>query len=193
MRADVRYSEALAETILLRLANGETLKQVCEDDGMPVESAVRQWANNLDHPFSARYARARELGWLRMADELIDIADDGRNDWIEKKVKGGTIRTVDEECVKRSQLRLDTRKWLLSKALPKIYGDKLEVQQKIGFSEEFERFVRELKGMEPPKVVNGLARSGGALEVQPVELRAGSDLQADRGDLAPVDTGNTKA
>jgi hypothetical protein len=34
--------------------------------------------------------------------------------------------TVDYEIVQRSKLKVDSRKWLLSKLLPKVYGDKIE-------------------------------------------------------------------
>ena len=37
--------------------------------------------------------------------------------------------TVDSECVQRSKLRCDTRKWLLSKLHPEIYGDRVQHQQ----------------------------------------------------------------
>jgi hypothetical protein len=46
-----------------------------------------------------------------------------------KRLDGGqgddTGWLVNGENLQRSRLRVDTRKWLLSKALPKIYGDKL--------------------------------------------------------------------
>ena len=58
-----------------------------------------------------------------MADELLEIADDGRNDRIADE--DGNERT-DHDVIARSRLRVDTRKWLLSKALPKIYGDKVQ-------------------------------------------------------------------
>jgi len=35
--------------------------------------------------------------------------------------------TVDHEHIQRARLRVDTRKWILSKMLPKVYGDKFQV------------------------------------------------------------------
>ncbi len=126
-RPAVRFSQALADSICCRLAKGETLRQICRSEGMPSDTAVRQWALDESSPFSSQYARARELGYAAMAEELIDIADDGTNDWIEREREDGRIETVvDHDHVARSRLRLDTRKWLLSKALPKVYGDKLQ-------------------------------------------------------------------
>lgn len=73
---------------------------------MPSHSTVLDWARH-NGAFSDQYARAREIGYRCMADELIEIADD------------------DAADPARGRLRIDTRKWLLSKALPKIYGDKI--------------------------------------------------------------------
>ena len=63
-----------------------------------------------NHPFSPKYTRAREIGYHAMADEYIDIGDQ-----------------VSEEAgaVGKARLRAESRKWMLSKALPKIYGDKI--------------------------------------------------------------------
>jgi hypothetical protein len=53
------------------------------------------------------------------------IADDATSDWMERQRQGGTIEIVlNREHVERPRQRIDARKWLLSKALPKKYGDK---------------------------------------------------------------------
>jgi hypothetical protein len=57
---------------------------------------------------------------MHIADELLEIADDGSNDWMERE-KGGY--ELNAEHIQRSRARIDTRKWLLSKMLPKVYGD----------------------------------------------------------------------
>ena len=82
------------------------------DDIEVAESTVRSWAINAEHPFSALYARAREVGYHMMADELMDIADSTE---------------TETGQVTRDRLRCETRKWMLSKALPKVYGDKLAI------------------------------------------------------------------
>lgn len=96
---------------------------------MPDKSAVLGWANGDREGFSQRYARARELQAHSIADELLEIADDGSNDWMERQGKdesGGW--ELNGEHIQRSRVRLDTRKWLLSKMLPKSYGDKSQVE-----------------------------------------------------------------
>ena len=74
--------------------------------------------------------RAREVGYLKMADEMLEIADDSTRDYVERQNKdGSTYKAVDHDHIARARLRVDTRKWLLAKALPKIFGDKPAVEQ----------------------------------------------------------------
>ncbi len=82
-----------------------------------------------DHKgFSTQYARARDIGLDVMADEILEISDDGSNDWMERLDKDGeaTGLQLNREHVQRSRLRVDTRKWILGKLAPKRYGDKLQ-------------------------------------------------------------------
>jgi hypothetical protein len=106
----VRYTAELALTICERMAHGESLRAICKSEGMPPESTVRTWAIDDREGFAAQYARAREAQMDALAEELIDIADD--------------VGKTDED-VQRSRLRVDTRKWLMSKIAPKRYGDKI--------------------------------------------------------------------
>jgi len=123
------YTKAVADKICERLANGESLKSICRDASMPPESTVRLWASRTDHPFAEQYARARELGFWSMADELLDIADDGSNDWMVREGRDGEPSwTLNGEHVQRSKLRLDQRRWLLSRMMPKTFGDKVTTE-----------------------------------------------------------------
>lgn len=116
------YTADVAAKILELLCEGQTLREICRNnDDLPDESTVRSWALDDRQGFAARYSRAREIGYHTMADEVLEIADDGRNDWMERD--GRTV--PDHEHISRSRLRFDARRWLLSKALPKIYGDKV--------------------------------------------------------------------
>ena len=70
------------------------------------------------------YAAAREAQADYLAEELLEIADDATNDWMQRRREDGTIATVlNGEHVQRSRLRIDTRKFLLAKLQPKKYGD----------------------------------------------------------------------
>lgn len=126
------YSQEVAFAIIKRLAEGETLNEVCRTPGMPRASTVRRWSLDDVDGFAVRYTRARELGYLSMADDMTDIMDDGRNDWMARQLANEgddspakVAWQVNGEHVSRSRLRFEGRKWLLSKALPKIFGDKV--------------------------------------------------------------------
>jgi len=94
---------------------------------MPAASTVFDWLR-IYPDFVEQYAHAKEQSTISMAEEIVDIADDGRNDWMEvEKAKGFKVTLLDREHVERSKLRIDSRKWLLSKIVPKKYGDKLDM------------------------------------------------------------------
>ena len=75
---------------------------------MPAESTVRLWATEDRNGFSAQYARARDAQMDAMAEDILLIADE-----------------ENAEDTQRAKLRIDTRKWLMSKMAPKKYGDKV--------------------------------------------------------------------
>ena len=122
------YTEELAAEICQRIASGETLSQICRtSEHMPARTTVLLWALDDREGFSDRYARAREMQFEAWADEITEISDDGTNDWMERESKDGSTQTVlNGEHVQRSRLRVDSRKWLLSKLKPERYGDKLQ-------------------------------------------------------------------
>ncbi|MFT3804968.1 MAG: terminase small subunit protein [Burkholderiaceae bacterium] len=103
------YSSKLASTICERIAEGESLRQICADTGMPARSTVMRWINGHAE-FRNQYALAREMQSELMADEIVGIAD---------------ACLGDADSVHRARLRIDARKWLMAKLLPKKYGDRI--------------------------------------------------------------------
>jgi hypothetical protein len=125
-RATKRTPEIIEE-IIDGVANGVPLREVCRRDGMPNWRTVYDWLE-ADEEFAARFARAREVGFDAIAEETLDIADDGTNDWVERKRQDGSIEeVVNSEHIQRSKLRIETRLKLLAKWNPKKYGDKQTV------------------------------------------------------------------
>ena len=127
MGRPTKYNKALGDRICHRLASGESLNRICKDEGYPSRSNVFVWLLS-DSPvykeFQDSYAKAREVQYQVMADEILDIADDGSNDYIESiDSEGREIYKTNGEVVQRSRLRVDTRKWFMSKVLPK-FADK---------------------------------------------------------------------
>lgn len=118
----IAFTSVAAAEICARLAAGETLRAICRDRSLPTETVVRGWV--VDRPrFAAAYERAREIGYAALADQLLEIADDSSADtYLDDK---GKERSVTE-AIQRSRLRIDTRKWLLAKVLPRLWGDRPE-------------------------------------------------------------------
>ena len=82
------------------------------------------WLFDGEHEeFSQQYASAREVQAEVWADEIVAIADDTTADLTTDKDGKEIVR---HENIQRSRLRVDARKWIASKLLPKRYGDKLQ-------------------------------------------------------------------
>lgn len=119
------YTPELGELICRRIASGETVRAIGRDPEMPDESTIRGWALDNKDGFFPQYTRAVQIRAGVWAEEIIEIADDGSNDTYTDPNTG--MEKMNPEVVARSRLRVDTRKWMLSKVLPKVYGDKMDV------------------------------------------------------------------
>lgn len=107
------------EAICERVAEAEFYADIANSAGVS-RHALMNWLNAHEDV----YAPAREARAHKIAEDMLEIADDSS---IDKTVDAeGNIRT-DHEVVARSRLRVDTRKWLASKMLPKVYGDKVDL------------------------------------------------------------------
>jgi hypothetical protein len=140
------FTAKLGTKICERIAEGESVRSIVKDEDMPAASSIFRWL--LDHDkkaFWEQYEKARNIQAELMFEELLEIADDSSSD-IETRtnVNGDEYEVANHEFIQRSRLRVDTRKWYLSKVLPKKFGDKAAV---------------ELSG-----------KDGGAIEVKGVEI-----------------------
>lgn len=119
-------------TILERIAGGESLRQILETKGLPASSTVFVWLSE-DPEFSEQYARAREAQADALFDDILSIADDGTNDWMERRNADGDVIGWQEngEAIRRSQLRIESRKWMAGKLKPKKYGERLAIDGKM--------------------------------------------------------------
>jgi len=112
------YTPELADEICTRLANGESLRAICSsdrDDWMPSIGTILRWVSEKPD-FREQYARAREVQAETHADEIVTIAD------------GVSCADPSAIDVARDRLRIDARKWVASKLLPKKYGDKVQAE-----------------------------------------------------------------
>jgi hypothetical protein len=115
--------------ICVRIADGETVRQIAASEHMVAASTIYATLA-ADKNFADQYARARDAQLLRWEDELLEIADDATNDWMLREGKDGEpgVGVPNHDHIQRSKVRLDTRKWLMSKRAPKKYGDKLSTE-----------------------------------------------------------------
>lgn len=137
--------------ICVQIAEGTPLREICRQEGMPKWRTVYDWIN-ADPEFAARMERARVLGYDAIAEDTLDIADDGSNDWMIRHGKDGEKEWVlNGEHVQRSKLRIDTRLKLLAKWHPKKYGEKLTAEHvgADGGAIQFERIERVIVDPEP--------------------------------------------
>lgn len=118
------YNPRTASAICERVACGQTIREICSADDMPAMSTVFKWLNK-NPEFAEQYARAKEAQADFLAEEMLEIADDGTNDWMERQGGASPGWMVNGEAVQRSRLRVDARKWLMAKMAPKKYGDRI--------------------------------------------------------------------
>lgn len=109
-----KYTPERAEAICTRLVEGESLRTICQDSTMPAARTVFRWLEKRDD-FRQQYARAREAQAEGFADEIVDIAD-------------RVPQHGPSEAIQRAKLRVDARKWVSSRLLPKKYGAKQRLE-----------------------------------------------------------------
>ena len=74
-RRYLAYSPELADRVVERMIEGESLRQICARPDMPARRSIFHWLqNNTD--FREKYELARVLQCEFWAAEILDIADD---------------------------------------------------------------------------------------------------------------------
>ena len=116
------YSPEIAGLICDRIAEGASLRQICQDANMPAKSTI--FCLLEEHQdFARSYTLARQIQIEALMDEILEIADDSSNDWIDREGPNGKkYRVFNPDSIRRSKLRIGARKWLVSKLMPKRYG-----------------------------------------------------------------------
>jgi len=115
-----RRSASIEERLLAGVADGRTLREMCRVTNVG-RATVYAWMKDED--FAQRMARARAIGFDAIAEEMLEIADDSRNDWVERAdaaEKNPPARNPDN--IARSKLRIDTRMRVLAHWDPRRYG-----------------------------------------------------------------------
>lgn len=103
-RPRIPYDIQLGQLVLDEMAKGEeSLRAICEKHGFPDRSVIFRWV--MEEPeFAARYHEARDIQQHSHADDIIYLADKGKD-------------------LNRVRLQISTRQWHASRLLAKVYGD----------------------------------------------------------------------
>lgn len=116
-------NEEKFDYIILEIERGSSLRQAIK--GLEISSKTFYELLDSDEVKRKQYARACEERAENMFDEIIEIADTSNADVVGLSEGGKPI--IDGEAIQRSRLKIDARKWALSKMFPKKYGDKLDL------------------------------------------------------------------
>ena len=105
------FNEAIANEICERIADGDSLRFICEGDDFPERRTVFRWLATPDHEaFRRQYALAREASADADDDDIRDMAG---------RVEKGKL---DPQA---ARVAIDAKKWSAGKRKPKVYGDKV--------------------------------------------------------------------
>lgn len=124
------YTPELGDLICAELVTPRSLSSVCRDEGMPNKRTVLRWLR-IHEEFQKLYSIAVLERADSVFEDMFEIADDARNDFMEETNADGKpsgVYRFRKEHVQRSRLRIETRKWALARMNPKKYGDKMTAE-----------------------------------------------------------------
>ncbi len=102
------FKKTIAREICRRIADGASLRSICQDDDLPHRDTVRRWLRRKPD-FRADYADARIYQAEHYIDEIVEIADTDDNP-------------------SRARVRIDARKWVAARLAPKKYSERSEIE-----------------------------------------------------------------
>lgn len=151
----VEYSpeekEKWIRLILDALETGVSLHKACRDLGenAPTSTLFTYWVRQSPE-LTELYATSRMRGYLTFAEDLQEIADNphqGITTTTTIGPEGKEVKVVEADMLGHRTLQVATRKWLLSKFLPKVFGDRLQLEPTS--NEEVAKQLKEIAGKLP--------------------------------------------
>ena len=113
--------EAILNSIFEDISKGMSLRKSCKNSGIP-RITFYDWIDK-EQRFADRYTRAKEQG-IEARFESIE------EDYNEEPQRDPETGKIDSAWVQLQRLKIDSKKWELSKLAPKKYGDKIDVTSK---------------------------------------------------------------
>lgn len=105
----------LIDEICIRIASGRSLLSVSKDEDMPDHATIWRWMH-AEEDFRDKYARAIQTRAINHAEEISETI---------QQVKRGEIPPDV------GRVTIDGMKWVASRLLPKVYGDKQIVEANV--------------------------------------------------------------
>lgn len=145
--------ERLMVAVNAEMEGGASMREACRRVGLP-NSTLMTWLDGDDSGASERYAHARAILLDRRLEEMEAIADNAERD-IKKLANGSEV--TDTEVIQRAKLRIDQRRWEMSKLMPKRFGERVR-NEIAGDPDAPLRTVRELSEAELMAIAAGNGR-----------------------------------
>jgi hypothetical protein len=127
--APTTFTQHIANVICMRIAEGESLREIVKTEGMPDRTTVYDWLLRHEE-FANQYTRAREEQADTLADEIIAIADEQPEiiAVVDKKTGALIEHKLDGAFLQWQKNRIEARKWTAMKLKPKKYGDRVALE-----------------------------------------------------------------
>jgi Asp-tRNA(Asn)/Glu-tRNA(Gln) amidotransferase C subunit len=112
----------ILNSIFDAITQGQAVRNAIKKENISF-STFYIWLDD-DEDKAKQYARATEIRAEAMAEDILEICDAFEND-IMLDQDGKEI--TNHNVIQRDRLRVDTRKWLMSKMMPKKYSDRQQI------------------------------------------------------------------
>lgn len=111
-KTPVRFTQDLVERICTRVAAGEALSKICDEEGMPARTTLYRWCDQRPG-FQEAFARACDIAADTCADEALEVA-----------------RRTTPATVQADRLRVSTLIWHASRGPQRRRGSGAEADRK---------------------------------------------------------------
>lgn len=138
-----KYNLKLGQEICDAIASSSkgTKKLCAEHSHWPCQDTLFTWLRTYPE-FSEQYAQAKVCQIELLVDEILEISDDASQD---QHVNELGALVSNPPAINRARLKVDTRKWLACKLVPKVYGNKIDIESNSSMSEELRQLSADLE------------------------------------------------
>ena len=114
------YTKELGDIICSQIADGTSLKRICEAENTPDKKTVYMWMRT-NEDFRNNYAQATLDRTEAQLEELNELGAES----IQTALSTGDKRAG--AVVQAYKLKADNMKWVMARMKPKKYGDKIDM------------------------------------------------------------------